>query len=138
MAIVTFGNTTRANDSIAFLNKTPYNLVFALLHGASVMPNHVRFMTLMDFDNRLRGTNLRNNTLFSVNSDGKTPYLDDVSELAKLIVTGQIQIYTATYSVSGGSFTANTSMASANIGGFTLGSAAATSFVGGDGSVIFS
>jgi hypothetical protein len=138
MAILTFGNTARANDSIALFNTTSTALVFGLLRSTVVNAGTAKFLTFADFDERLRGTNIHHNDLYAVNSDGVKPYLDDVAELCKLIKQGTLKVFSATLAVSGSGFTANTGMASANVGGFTIGSALATSFIGGDGSVVFS
>jgi hypothetical protein len=143
MALLIFGQTARSNDSFAFQNTSTAfpssSLVFALLRSATLAPGHFKFLTFSYFDELLRGVNLHHNSPYSVNSNGVSPYLDDVAELCKLIKSGQLTVYAACSSPagSGSAFTANTALASANVGGFTLGQALGTSFIGGDGSVTF-
>ena len=126
MAIVTFGSTARTNNAIALKNTGTTALVFALLHGTTLNPGtaNIKYLTFQDLDSRMRGTNIRNNTLYSVDSDGVKPYLDDVAEFAKLIVAGTVQVYSASQNVSTGVFTLNSVLAT---GGAYL----------GDGSVAF-
>ena len=127
MAIITFGSTARSNNAVALKNTSTSTQIFALLHGASIASGAYKYMTLADLDARMRGTNLRNNTLYTVDSDGVKPYLDDIAEFCKLVTNGTIQVFTATQTVS------------ANTISFTLGTALATAgaFLG-DGSVVFS
>ena len=97
MAIVTFGPEARGSDSIAIQNTTHpgVNLVFALLRSAVIAPGAYKFLTLSDFDARLRGVNLHHNMLYTVGSNGTSPYLDDVAEFCKLIIQGDITIWGA-------------------------------------------
>lgn len=122
MAIVTFGATARATDSIAIKNTTTSSVVFGILRSTVVEAGKTKFLTLADYDARLRGTNIHHNNLYAVNSDGKTPYLDDVAEFAKLLRNGTLVLSTASTVASGG---------------FTTGAPLASS-VYGDGSVVFS
>ena len=97
MAIITLGSTTRASDSIAIQNTTNpgVNLVFAILRSAVIAPGAFKFLTLMDFDARLRGVNLHHNMLYTVGSDGYSQYLDDVAEFCKLVINGDITVFSA-------------------------------------------
>jgi len=149
MAIVTFGPDARASDSIAIQNTTDpaVNLVFAILRSAVIAPGAFKFLTLSDFDARLRGVNLHHNMLYTVGSNGTSPYLDDVAEFCKLIIQGDITIWGAespnpplSLTSPGSGYlvapavTLETGPASSY--GFTLGSELSATFAG-DGSVIF-
>lgn len=122
MAIVTFGATARANNSVAFHNTSAVNLAPGFLHGGSIGPNAYKYFSFNYFDSLFRGNNFRQNELYSINANGKA-YLDDVAELAAMLASGQLVAYTATQVASSGAF--------------TLGSALASSSLG-DGSVLFS
>lgn len=120
MSIVTFGANARANNAFALKNTTNASLVLGLLRGP-IAANSYKFFTFAQFDAALRGNNLRNSNLYSLDMDGHSPYLDDVSELAKNLANGTLVAYTANFSASG----------------FNLGSALASATYG-DGSVTFS
>ena len=149
MAIVTFGPGARATDSIAIQNTTDpaVNLVFAILRSAVIAPGAFKFLTLSDFDARLRGVNLHHNSLYTVGSNGTSPYLDDVAEFCKLVVQGDITIWAAespspalTLTSPGSGYLVappvDLTTGPASSYGFTLGEELAATFAG-DGSVIF-
>ena len=92
----------------------------AVMHGPAIPPNSTKFLTFNDLDSRFRGNNLRNNTLYAVNSDGHSQYLDDVSEFAKLVAIGVITVFTATQVVSSGTFTQGASAAFSELGDGTV------------------
>lgn len=111
MAIVTFGATARGHNSVALFNTTSNVLSYGILHGGTHNPNTYKNFTFNTFDALFRGTNVRNNDLYSVNSAGAA-FQDDVSELANLITSGQLVVHSATF--ANGSFTTGSQLASAS------------------------
>ena len=123
MALVTFGTTARSHNAVAFTNTTNTNLSPGFMHGGTFAPNTTRSFTFAYFDEVLRSVNERNNNLYTVNSDGHSPYLNDVSELAALLVSGKLVAKSSTYNSTTGVFTTGSALASAS---------------SADGSVVFS
>jgi len=102
MSIVTFGSAARANNSVAFYNNSGMNLAPGFLHGGTFFVNSYKYLTFNYLDSVLSHTHFRSDNLYSVNSDGVSPYLNDIEELANLLVNGQLIAYSATQGVSGG------------------------------------
>lgn len=114
MAIVTFGSTARASQYFALTNTSNTSFVLSLLR-ASVAPNSTKFLNFAQYDELVRGSNLRNSNLYSVNMNNQGTYLDDIGELAKSLASGTLVAYTATYSTTGG-FHKGSALASATLG----------------------
>ena len=122
MSIVTFGPAARANNAVAFFNNSGSNLAPAFMHGGTFPVNSYKYFSFNYLDAALKSINFRASDLYTVNSDGHSPFLNDIDELANMLANGQLSAFTATQVVSSGVY--------------TLGSALASSVLG-DGSVIF-
>lgn len=114
MALVTFGTTARAHNAVAFANTTNTNLSPGFMHGGTFAPHATRSFTFAYFDEVMQSVNERNNNLYTVNSNGVSPYLNDVSELAGLLVSGKLVAYASTYNTTTGVFTTGSALASAS------------------------
>jgi hypothetical protein len=101
MSIVTFGNAARSANAVAFYNNSGMNLAPGFLHGGTFFVNSYKYLTFNYLDSVLSHTHFRSDNLYSVNSDGVSPYLNDIEELANLLVNGQLIAYSATQGVSG-------------------------------------
>ena len=114
MALVSFGATARGHNAVALVNTTNTNLSFGILHGGRVIPAGTKYFTFNVLDELMQSCNQRNNDLYTVNSDGVTPFLNDVAELAALLVAGKLVAYSATFVPSTGVFTTGSALASAS------------------------
>lgn len=120
MAIITFGATIRAHTAIGILNNTSSNIEVSFLR-ALIPAGTTKFITFEYIDNVFR-YNPRQSNLYTINSDGKTPFLDDVELFASDIVAGNVIVYSTTQAASSITYTAGAS-------------AVFTTY--GDGSVVF-
>jgi hypothetical protein len=108
MANLTFGSTIRANTAIGIRNNTTSNLSFGLLRVTTLAPNAVEFLSFNTLDQRIR-SNPEGENLYTVNSDGVKPYLDDVNEFCKLIKAGTISVLLTTQNVTSTTYVAGAS-----------------------------
>jgi hypothetical protein len=97
--VITFGSAARNKNAVGFKNTTSNNVMVHLLRE-TIAPGTTKYVSFSLLDDSLTSQNLRNNSLYSVNSLGNQYKSNDVEELCGLISAGSLQVYTATLNFS--------------------------------------